>query len=875
MNCLSRLFRDVLSTSPLYLTLLAGLSVSCSGQRDTGENLDEKLVAADAAPDQAGAPDAETGELSEASARVTPQGDGAEQDLQAQRRAQLIEQSMQKARRSAELKLWEDVVKAAADVRALDPSNEEALALLRQAQAALGERVESLAQSRTRWDLQMEIEKQRDYEQAMRFKRDGTFAVDQKRFDDAIESYDRALLTLRYSPWFRPGNELEREVEALAKQAKAEKLDWEKQNDVLRSEQARKLLREEEAKANARLQARVRRLFEEANLAFQSRFYGRSVELLDEALRLEPLNEEAKKLHELAMRAVHDQEMDRVNGEWTRQWTKTFQDLETSDVMQVESIKHDVKHWLEDVIHRKPIEFSHGKRAEADPSDLAVRKVLEDTVVEHNFTETSIEEWVAYYRGVTNLTFLISSKVTELDETSTTLTNFKIGRKSVRAALDIIASISPIRWKVRDGVVWLTSAEDSGGDLVAHVYDVREIVNPLSMFPGRDIQQRIGDADFFGAEPPEPTPIVVDIDKLQELIRANVDPLSWEREGVDIMTAGGSSLIVTQTSEVHEKIDRLLADLRKSSGVQVDIQSRFLSVEDNFLEEVGVDFRGLGDQSSSGKPGMGLANRDGFAFNDYGQTADGSDVGRGFEPGIFYDDGGDGDIYARTENLFDQALGGGNLDNAGGLAFQYTFLDDTEIEVILRAVAKRERVLQLAAPRILVHNTARANLMVTNQYSYIRDFNVEIAQAAAVADPVVDVIRDGIVLDVRPIVSADRRFILMELRPTLARLTLPIPTFTTTLGVGQQVSIQLPELLLQKVRTTVTLPDGGTLLLGGMKAVDKQFYESGIPFLKDLPIVSFFFSKKGTYKANLKTLILLKANIIIPQEHEPVPFGTR
>jgi HEAT repeat protein len=41
----------------------------------------------------------------------------------------------------------------------------------------------------------------------------------------------------------------------------------------------------------------------------------------------------------------------------------------------------------------------------------------------------------------------------------------------------------------------------------------------------------------------------------------------------------------------------------------------------------------------------------------------------------------------------------------------------------------------------------RVNLMVGAQTSYIRDFDVEIAQAAAIGDPIVGTIRDGIILD--------------------------------------------------------------------------------------------------------------------------------
>ncbi len=175
------------------------------------------------------------------------------------------------------------------------------------------------------------------------------------------------------------------------------------------------------------------------------------------------------------------------------------------------------------------------------------------------------------------------------------------------------------------------------------------------------------------------------------------------------------------------------------------------------------------------------------------------------------------------------------------------------------------------APKLLVHNNTRANMSVLRHTSYIRDFEVEIAQSAAVANPVVDVVRDGVVLDVRPVVSADRRYITMELRPTVMELQQPIPTFVTTLGVGQPISIQLPRVTLQRVRTTLTMPDGATVMLGGMTLAEKSNQVSGVPILKDLPGLSFFFSRKGTFVQNKKVLILVRAQVIMPREDEPVP----
>jgi len=48
-------------------------------------------------------------------------------------------------------------------------------------------------------------------------------------------------------------------------------------------------------------------------------------------------------------------------------------------------------------------------------------------------------------------------------------------------------------------------------------------------------------------------------------------------------------MAVLQTREVHKKIEKLLAELRKALGHQVSIEARFLVVSENFLEDIGLD----------------------------------------------------------------------------------------------------------------------------------------------------------------------------------------------------------------------------------------------------------------------------------------------
>ena len=50
------------------------------------------------------------------------------------------------------------------------------------------------------------------------------------------------------------------------------------------------------------------------------------------------------------------------------------------------------------------------------------------------------------------------------------------------------------------------------------------------------------------------------------------------------------SLVISQTQEVHEEIVDLLEQLRRMQDLQVTIEVRFITLNDNFFERIGVDF---------------------------------------------------------------------------------------------------------------------------------------------------------------------------------------------------------------------------------------------------------------------------------------------
>jgi general secretion pathway protein D len=72
--------------------------------------------------------------------------------------------------------------------------------------------------------------------------------------------------------------------------------------------------------------------------------------------------------------------------------------------------------------------------------------------------------------------------------------------------------------------------------------------------------------------------------------------------------------------------------------------------------------------------------------------------------------------------------------------------------------------------------------------------------------------------------------------------------------------------------TTVSVPDGGTLLLGGQTLAGEIERESGVPILSKIPFLKRLFTNTGTAKDEQVLLILVKPTIIIQREREQEQF---
>jgi type II secretory pathway component GspD/PulD (secretin) len=70
------------------------------------------------------------------------------------------------------------------------------------------------------------------------------------------------------------------------------------------------------------------------------------------------------------------------------------------------------------------------------------------------------------------------------------------------------------------------------------------------------------------------------------------------------------------------------------------------------------------------------------------------------------------------------------------------------------------------------------------------------------------------------------------------------------------------------VSTVVSVPDGGTVLLGGVKTLKEGRNMAGVPILNKIPYVSRLFKNTGVGRETQSLMLMVTPRIIIQEEEE-------
>ena len=81
-------------------------------------------------------------------------------------------------------------------------------------------------------------------------------------------------------------------------------------------------------------------------------------------------------------------------------------------------------------------------------------------------------------------------------------------------------------------------------------------------------------------------------------------------------------------------------------------------------------------------------------------------------------------------------------------------------------------------------------------------------------------------------------------------------------------TVQLPTFEVISVATTVSVPDGGTVLMGGIKRLVEGRNEFGVPLLSKVPYVDRLFRNVGIGRETDSLMMMVTPHIIIQEEEE-------
>ena len=134
----------------------------------------------------------------------------------------------------------------------------------------------------------------------------------------------------------------------------------------------------------------------------------------------------------------------------------------------------------------------------------------------------------------------------------------------------------------------------------------------------------------------------------------------------------------------------------------------------------------------------------------------------------------------------------------------------------------------------------------------------------------------GITLDVTPYITPDD-LVVMEIQQTISELDGFID-----MGGGQQGStgMKAPQTTEREAASTISVKDGDTILLGGFIRNSKTGTESGVPFLKDIPLLGNLFKNQSSMNKRSELLVLIRptilkspedAALIVSQERQRLP----
>lgn len=321
-------------------------------------------------------------------------------------------------------------------------------------------------------------------------------------------------------------------------------------------------------------------------------------------------------------------------------------------------------------------------------------------------------------------------------------------------------------------------------------------------------------------------------------------PLSYAKVGEvskiakDLLTKRGSviiddrtnTLIVTDLPRNIPVLDELIQTLDVQIP-QVQIEARVVEASKGWDREFGVKW----PSSNNGDAKLQIADGTGklvdAPWGSFGTTPS-------------WNSGGGFNRPLSGQAVGTQWTSSNPIQNPAG-EFWFSFLSNRfSVNVILQALEKDNIVKVVSSPKVVTQNNKKATILSGEKIPFPAQ------QGGAAGGAITVQFADAnLQLDVTPQITSEGT-IIMDLKLEKAQADFS----RTVLGT--------PTIQRKALETQVLVRDGGTAVLGGVYVTSSQVGSTGVPFLKNLPILGWLFKNKINKEDNAELLIFITPRIV-------------
>lgn len=316
-----------------------------------------------------------------------------------------------------------------------------------------------------------------------------------------------------------------------------------------------------------------------------------------------------------------------------------------------------------------------------------------------------------------------------------------------------------------------------------------------------------------------------------------------------------SQLVVSATDKEQEAVEQLITRLDTQTK-QVLIEAKIMETTLSPKTSKGIDWSGTFAKQNVT---FGNGKTTGNITRTKGNT-DSSTTQVGTSGGSAVVNPATGNTYSEQLN---SAIGGVipglGLSTAGGLIPSTAFLNADGLSAALSFLNQSGDTKVVSEPRMVTLDNQKATIDVGLLYPIV---NVSASTANTTGGSQISYTNLTVNLDVTPRIAANN-FIELKVQQGVLRLG---PQFVSTVA-GQDNAVD--SFLTRSLDTTVLIPSGNTLVMGGLIQDEKRNSSTKVPLLGDIPGLGLLFRKEGKEMDRQNLTIFITPTVVKDTDFTP------